>query len=73
MFDFEKLTKIGQNVLIEAQNLVKINKNSFLEPAHIFLAILNSSNNESVNEFLGRLKLGGNCPGYSLGSCTGSA
>ena len=60
MFDFEKLTKIGQNVLIEAQNLVKINKNSFLEPAHIFLAILNSSNNESVNEFLGRLKLGGN-------------
>lgn len=59
MFDFEKLTKIGQNVLIEAQNLVKINKNSFLEPAHIFLAILNSSNNESVNEFLGRLKLGG--------------
>lgn len=52
MFDFEKLTKIGQNVLIEAQNLVKINKNSFLEPAHIFLAILNSSNNESVNEFL---------------------
>ncbi len=60
MFDFEKLTKIGQNVLIEAQNLVKINKNTFLEPAHIFLAVLNSSNNDPVNAFLAQLKLGSN-------------
>ena len=60
MFDFEKLTKIGQNVLIEAQNLVKINKNTFLEPAHIFLAVLNSTNNDPVNAFLAQLKLGSN-------------
>ena len=60
MFDFEKLTKIGQNVLIEAQNLVKINKNTFLEPEHIFLAVLNSSNNDPVNAFLAQLKLGSN-------------
>lgn len=60
MFDFEKLTKVTQNVLIEAQNLVKINKNTFLEPAHIFLAILNSTNNEAVNSFLTSLKLTGN-------------
>ena len=60
MFHFEKLTKIGQNVLIEAQNLVKINKNTFLEPAHIFLAVLNSSNNDPVNAFLAQLKLGSN-------------
>ncbi len=60
MFDFEKLTKIGQNVLIEAQNLVKINKNTFLEPAHIFLAVLNASNNDPVNAFLAQLKLGSN-------------
>ena len=60
MFDFEKLTKVTQNILIEAQNLVKINKNTFLEPAHIFLAILNSNNNEAVNSFLTSLKLTGN-------------
>ena len=60
MFDFEKLTKIGQNVLIEAQNLVKINKNTFLEPAHIFLAVLNSTNTDPVNAFLAQLKLGSN-------------
>ena len=52
MFDFEKLTKLTQNILIEAQNLVKINKNTFLESAHIFLAVLNSSDNESVNAFI---------------------
>ncbi len=60
MFDFEKLTKITQNILIEAQNLVKINKNTFLEPAHIFLAVLNSSNNEAVEKFLNVLKLNNN-------------
>lgn len=60
MFDFEKLTKTAQNVLIEAQNLVKINKNTFLEPAHIFLAILNSSNNEAIEKFLNSLKLNNN-------------
>ncbi|MCD8025214.1 MAG: ATP-dependent chaperone ClpB [Candidatus Gastranaerophilales bacterium] len=62
MFDFEKLTKAAQNILIEAQNLVKINRNTFLEPAHIFLAVLNSSSNESVYEFLKSLKLTGNLP-----------
>ena len=60
MFDFEKLTKSAQNILIEAQNLVKINKNTFLEPAHIFLGILNSSNNEAVSKFLNALKLNNN-------------
>ena len=60
MFDFEKLTKVTQTVLIEAQNLVKINKNTFLEPLHIFLAILNSSNNEAVEKFLNALKLNNN-------------
>lgn len=60
MFDFEKLTKITQDILIEAQNLVKINRNSFLEPAHIFLAILNSSSNESVESLLNSLKVSGN-------------
>ena len=29
MFDFEKLTKSAQSVIIEAQTLVKTNKNSF--------------------------------------------
>ncbi len=60
MFDFEKLTKVTQNILIEAQNLVKINKNTFLEPMHIFLAVLNSSDNEAVQNFLNSLKLNNN-------------
>ena len=60
MFDFEKLTDSAKNILIEAQNLVKINKNSFLEPAHIVLAILNSNNNEAVNKFINALKMNGN-------------
>ncbi len=60
MFDFEKLTKLAQNILIEAQNLVKINKNTFLEPAHIFLAVLNCAQNESAGAFINSLKLGGN-------------
>ncbi len=60
MFDFEKLTKVSQDILIEAQNLVKINKNSYLEPVHIALATINTSNNEAVGKFLNGLKLGGN-------------
>lgn len=60
MFDFEKLTEAAQKILIEAQNLVKINKNTFLEPAHILLAVLNSNNNEAVSAFLNALKIGGN-------------
>ncbi len=59
MFDFEKLTKITGSILIEAQNLVKTNKNTFLEPAHIMLAILNTSSNESVAAFLNSLKISG--------------
>ncbi len=59
MFNFEKLTKITGSILIEAQNLVKTNKNTFLEPAHIMLAILNTSSNESVAAFLNSLKISG--------------
>ncbi len=64
MFDFEKLTKSAQNVMIEAQTLVKTNKNTFLEPLHILLAMANLANPESENsgiyELLSTLKLCGN-------------
>ncbi len=46
MFDFEKLTKTAQNVMLEAQTLVKTNKNTFLEPLHILLAMANLAKTE---------------------------
>ncbi len=60
MFNFEKLTDVTKNILIESQNLTKINKNQFLEPSHILLAILNCSENEAVGNFINNLKIGGN-------------
>ena len=64
MFDFEKLTKSAQNVIIEAQTLVKTNKNTFLEPAHIMLAMANlakaDSENSGLYELFRALKLSGN-------------
>ncbi len=64
MFDFEKLTKTAQNVMLEAQTLVKTNKNTFLEPLHILLAMANlakaESDNSIINELFLNLKLGGN-------------
>ena len=64
MFDFEKLTKSAQNVIIEAQTLVKTNKNTFLEPAHIMLAMANlakaDSENSGLYELFSALKLSGN-------------
>ena len=63
MFDFEKLTKSAQNVIIEAQTLVKTNKNSFLEPAHLILAMANlavpESENSGLFELWSALKLSG--------------
>ncbi len=64
MFDFEKLTKSAQNVMLEAQTLVKTNKNTFLEPLHILLAMANLAKSESdssgIYELFCALKLGGN-------------
>jgi len=64
MFDFEKLTKGGQNVIIEAQTIVKTHKNTFLEPVHILLAMANLAKAESENtglyELFSALKLCGN-------------
>ncbi len=64
MFDFEKLTKTAQNVMLEAQTLVKTNKNTFLEPLHILLAMANLAKTEGessiINELFLNLKLGGN-------------
>ena len=61
MFDFEKLTKSAQSVIIEAQTLVKTNKNSFLEPAHLILAMANlagpNSENSGLFELFSALKL----------------
>ncbi|MCX4275518.1 MAG: ATP-dependent chaperone ClpB [Candidatus Gastranaerophilales bacterium] len=63
MFDFEKLTKSAQSVIIEAQTLVKTNKNSFLEPAHLILAMANlagpNSENSGLFELFSALKLSG--------------
>ncbi len=52
MFDFEKLTKSAQNLIIEAQTLVKTNKNTFLEPAHLVLAMANLARPETENSGL---------------------
>ncbi len=64
MFDFEKLTKSAQNVIIEAQTLVKTNKNTFLEPVHIVYAMANLSRNGEENsgiyELFSSLKITGN-------------
>lgn len=63
MLDFEKLTKSAQSVIIEAQTLVKTNKNSFLEPAHLILAMANlagpNSENSGLFELFSALKLSG--------------
>ena len=47
MFDFEKLTKSAQNVMLEAQTLVKTNKNTFLEPLHMLLSMANLAKADS--------------------------
>ena len=64
MFDFEKLTKSAQNVMLEAQTLVKTNKNTFLEPLHMLLSMANlakaDSENSGIYELFCSLKLGGN-------------
>jgi len=64
MFDFEKLTKSAQNVIIEAQTLVKTNKNTFLEPLHLTLAMANlatpDSENSGLYELFSALKITGN-------------
>ena len=64
MFDFEKLTKSAQNVILEAQTLVKTNKNTFIEPLHILLSMANlarpDGENSGLYELFSALKLGGN-------------
>ncbi len=64
MFDFEKLTKSAQNVIIEAQTLAKTNKNTFLEPVHIVYAMANLSKggeeNSGIYELFSSLKITGN-------------
>ncbi len=64
MFDFEKLTKSAQNVIIEAQTLVKTNSNTFLEPAHMVLSMANlvknsGEENSGLYELFSTLKLMG--------------
>ncbi len=64
MFDFEKLTKSAQNVIIEAQTLVKTNSNTFLEPAHMTLSMANlvknsGEENSGLYELFSTLKLMG--------------
>lgn len=64
MFDFEKLTKSAQNVILEAQTLVKTNKNTFIESLHILLSMANlarpDGENSGLYELFSALKLGGN-------------
>lgn len=64
MFDFEKLTKGAQNTILEAQSLVKINKNALIEPGHILLSMANlaksGDENSCLLELFSALKLGGN-------------
>lgn len=59
MFDFEKLTQNMQNIVIEAQNLAKTNRNTLVETAHIVASAAKSSDEVSQN-FLRELKLNNN-------------
>ncbi|GBF22841.1 ATP-dependent Clp protease ATP-binding subunit ClpB [Candidatus Gastranaerophilus sp. (ex Termes propinquus)] len=51
MFDFNRLTQSSQKIILEAQNLVRVNKNSLLESAHITLAMAETSDGVCVDLF----------------------
>jgi len=59
MFNFDSLTQSAQKIVFEAQELVKLNKNSLLESAHLVLAMAKSSETVCI-DFMKELKLNSN-------------
>jgi len=59
MFNFDSLTQSAQKIVFEAQELVKLNKNSLLESAHLVLAMAKSSETVCI-DLMKELKLNSN-------------